>query len=149
VNNLKTIIAIWHSGEKGKTETVRDIAQNLMRFYPTFKSIYPNPAKVHPKYDFRLVIKINGKIIGIESQGDPKTNLEKRLEELVNKYNCDIIYCTTRTRGETVKAVENVAVTFGYDQIWTSTYQTTGNHSLVNDLKAKHIIDLTQKLGLI
>lgn len=146
---MKTILAIWNSGEKGKTGTVREIAQNLMRIYPTFKSIYPNPATVHPKYDFRLIIEINGKIIGLESQGDPNTNLENRLDELVNKYNCDIIYCTTRTRGKTVKAVENIASTYGYDKIWTSTYQTSYNHSLVNDLKAKHIIDLSQKLGLI
>lgn len=146
---MKTILAIWHSGEKGKTETVRELAHNFMSIYPSFKAIYPIPATVHPKYDFRLVIEIKGKIIGFESQGDPKTNLERRLEELVTKFNCDIIYCTTRTRGETVKAVENVAKGFGYDQIWTSTYQTTANHKLVNDLKAKHIIDLTQKLGLI
>jgi ABC-type Zn uptake system ZnuABC Zn-binding protein ZnuA len=146
---MKTILAIWHSGEKGKTETVREIANNLMRIYPSFKSIYPNPVVVPSKYDFRLVIEINGKIIGLESQGDPKTNLKKRIEELITNYNCDIIFCTTRTRGETVRAVESVANNFGYDQIWTSTYQTTTNHSLVNDLKAKHIIDLTQKLGLI
>ncbi|SOU86788.1 hypothetical protein [Tenacibaculum dicentrarchi] len=146
---MKTILAIWNSGGKGKTGTVREIAQNLMRIYPSFKPIYPNPAIVHPKYDFRLIIEINGKIIGLESQGDPNTNLEVRLDELVNKYNCDIIYCTTRTRGKTVKAVENIANTYSYDKIWTSTYQTNNNHSLVNDLKAKHIIELTQKLGLI
>lgn len=146
---MKTILAIWNSGGKGKTATVREIAQNLMRIYPNFKSIYPNPATVHPKYDFRLIIEINGKIIGLESQGDPNTNLEKRLDELVNKFNCDIIYCTTRTRGKTVKAVENIANTYGYYKIWTSTYQTINNHTLANDLKAKHIIDLTQKLGLI
>jgi len=146
---MKTIVAIWHSAAMGKTDTVREIAQNLMRIYPHYKAIFPNPTIVPSKYDFRLVIEIKGKIIGFESQGDPKTNLQKRLEELVTKYNCDIIYCTTRTRGETVRAVERVANIFGYDQIWTSTYQTTTNHSLVNNLKAMHIIDLTQKLGLL
>ena len=146
---MKTILAIWNSGGKGKTGTVREIAQNLMRIHPTFRPIYPKPATVHPKYDFRLIIEINGKIIGLESQGDPNTNLQDRLEELVNEYNCDIIYCTTRTRGETVKAVHNVASNYGYEKIWTSTYETTANHLLVNDLKAKHIIELTQKLGLI
>lgn len=146
---MKTILAISHSQGKGKTETVREIAQNLIRIYPNFKPIFPIPIKIPLKYDFRLIIEINGKIIGLESQGDPNTNLKKRLKDLVNKYNCDIIYCTTRTKGETVKAVKDVANNFGYDQIWTSTYQTTTNHSLVNDLKAKHIIDLTQQLGLI
>jgi len=120
-----------------------------MRIYPTFRAISPIPALVHPTHDFRLIIEIKGKIIGIESQGDPKTNLKGRLEELVTKYNCDLIFCTSRTRGETVWAVENVVNAFGYDPIWTSTYQTTGSHSLVNDLKAKHIIDLVQNLSLI
>lgn len=146
---MKTILAIWHTKDKGKTETIREIAHNLMRIYPSFRAISPIPASVHPTWDFRLVIEIKGKIIGLESQGDPKTNLRNRLEELVTKYNCDLIFCTTRTRGETVWAVENVANSFEYDQIWTSTYQTTRSHTLVNDLKAKHIIDLVQNLGLI
>ena len=146
---MKTILAIWHTAGKGKTETIRELAQNLMRIYPNYKAIFPNPVKVHPTDDFRLIIEINGKIIGLESQGDPKTNLKKRLEELATNYSCDLIFCTTRTRGETVYAVENTATTFGYDQIWTSTYQTSGNHSLVNDLKAKHIINLVQNLNLI
>ena len=120
-----------------------------MRIHPSFKAISPNPATVPPKYDFRLVIEINGKIIGLESLGDPKSNLEMRLQELITKYKCDIIYCTTRTRGETVRAVNTVSNNNGYNQIRTSTYQGTSNHSLLNDLKAQHIIDLTQKLGLI
>lgn len=148
---MKTIIAVWHSGQKGKTETIREIAQNLMAIYPNFKPIKPanHPINLHPKKDFSLVIEINGKIIGIESQGDPKTGLKKRLKRLVEKYKCDIVYCATRTRGETVKNVESIAKDSDYKLIWTSTYQTTSNHPLVNDLKAKHIIDLTQKLGLI
>lgn len=147
--DLKTIIAIWHVAEKGKTETVRAIANNLMEMYPNYNAIFPNPAFVPDENDFRLVIEINGKIIGIESEGDPNSNLETRLIELATKYKCDIIYCTTRTKGETVRAVERTADSHDFDQIWTSTYQTTAQHQIVNDLKAKHIIDLTQNLNLL
>lgn len=145
---MKTIIAIWHTAEKGKTETVREIAKILIQTFPDINSIDPIPIHVPPKGDFRLVIEINGVKIGLESQGDPNTNLMGRLRELVVDFECDLIFCTTRTRGETVNAVENISVEFGFDVIWTSTYQLQRNHTLLNNLKAKHLIDLAQNMGL-
>lgn len=146
---MRTIIAIWHSKDKGKTETIRRIANNLMELFPELIPVFAEPAEVPLEGDFRLVIEINGIIIGLESQGDPKTGLRGRLEELVQSYNCDIIFCTTRTRGETVRAVDNIANNFGYNAIWTSTYQTANNHQQMNDLKARHLINLIQELGLL
>ena len=147
----KTILAVWNAGGKGKTESLRQFANILVNKYPNFKPIFPIPANISSKNDFRLVVEIGGIIIGIESQGDPNTNLKNRLIDLVTTFNCDIILCTCRTRGETVAAVHNICNTYGFQKIWTSTYQIedSAQHTLVNQLKGEHILDLLQKLNLI
>lgn len=146
---MGTIIAIWHAENKGKTATIREIANTLLEMFPDLILVSANPETVPITGDFRLVVEINGTIIGLESQGDPSTNLVGRLVELVEDFNCDIIYCTTRTRGETVIAVDTVASEFDYNVIWTSTYQTASNHQQMNNLKARHLINLIQELGLL
>ena len=151
INIMKTILAIWNSGGKGKSSTLRDFANLLIKTYTSHVPIFPIPVLIHATDDFTLVVEISGIIVGIETKGDPKTNLKQRLLVLTDKFNCDIILCTTRTRGETVKAVDDVANTRGYQTIWTSTYQIgyTSLHDLANKSKAEHIMDLLHKLGLL
>ena len=150
-HDMNTIIAVWNSGSKGKSATLRELANLIMTNYPNYKSISPRVAAPIASGDFRLVVEINGVIVGIESKGDPNTNLEERLFELVDKYNCSLIFCSTRTKGETVWAVQNIANTKGFQKIWTSTYQIEdeNTHEQINKLKAKHILELTQDLNLL
>jgi hypothetical protein len=147
----RTIIAIWHAADMGKTETLRAFANLLLNTFPQFDPIRPVPAFVPPSGDFLLVVRINGVVVGITSQGDPGTDLENRLINLADNRECDIILCSTRTRGETVTAVDRVANTRDYQTIWTSTYQIEGedNQRIVNNLKAAHLLDLIQTLGLL
>lgn len=148
---MKTILAIWHSGDKGKTETLREFANLLLATYPLCIPIFPIPLVLSPNGDIRLVVKINGRIIGVESWGDPTTKLKERLIDLADSYHCEIILCSTRTKGDTVKAVENLHNTRGFEMIWTSTYQIDNktHHAFVNRLKAKHLLDLLIGLSLI
>lgn len=148
---MKTVLSIWHTGDKGKTETLREFASLLLSTYPSFKPVFPAVAIVPSSGDFRLVVQINGKRIGVESQGDPNTKLQYRLMDLADNYNCEVILCSTRTRGDTVVAVDNLQHTRGFDTIWTSTYQMDGGlqQSIANNLKAKHILELLQTLGRI
>lgn len=146
---MKTILAIWHTSNKGKTETLREFTNLLLLSFPTYRHIFPNPAAIPARGDFRLVVEINGKIIGIESKGDPRTGLHNRLLDLADNFKCDIILCTSRTKGETVEAVDNLFLNRGFQTIWTSTYQMATNHQLVNQAKARHILDLLLSLRLI
>lgn len=148
---MKTILSVWNTGDKGKTETLREFANLLMLTYPLFRPIFPAIATVPPSGDFRLVVEINGKIVGIESQGDPNTNLQNRLIDLADNYKSEVILCTSRTRGDTVTAVDNLANTRNFQTIWTSTYQIENRtqHNLVNQLKANNILNLLQSLGLL
>lgn len=85
----------------------------------------------------------------MESRGDPHTDLNGRLLELADTFSADVIFCSTRTRGDTVAAVENLRLARGFDTIWTSTYQTGGNHGLVNRMKAQHIVELVRSLSIL
>lgn len=148
---MKTVIAISHSGNKGKTETVREFANLLLLNYPSARIIFPISFSVPQNGDFRLILEINGKTIGIESQGDPNTNLDGRLTDLAVNFNCDIIICATRTKGETVHAVFNLVNMRNFQSIWTSTYALANPafFQIVNQLKAKHILELIQSLSLL
>jgi hypothetical protein len=143
---MKTILAVWNKAGKGKTESIREFAKLLLITFPSYT---PNPISIKATGDFLIIVEINGKKIGILSQGDPGTGLGKKLLELVAK-NCDIIICSTRTSGETVKAVETAAGK-SYNVIWTSTYEINGEtkRTFVNKLKGKHILDLLQSLEII
>lgn len=135
----------------GKTATIRAFANLLTTTFFDFESILPDPVLIPNDRDFILIVRINGVVIGITSQGDPGTGLENRLINLADNHRCDIILCSTRTRGETVTAVDRVANTRNYQTIWTSTYQIAGeaNQLIANDLKARHLLDLIQTLGLL
>lgn len=146
---MKTILAVWNTSSKGKSATLKEFALILISKFPSHKIIFMFPSIIKPYGDFRLVIEINGKTIAIESQGDPNTQLENRLSEICKTYSPDIILCSCRTRGQTVNAVDKIASTFSYQQIWTSTYQMDSNHSLANQLKAKHLLELLQTIKLI
>ena len=146
---MSTIISIWNSGGKGKSSTILNLANLLMSSYTIHKIIYCSKNASTLTIDFRLILEISGKVIALESMGDPKTNLEKRLDDIIVEYKPDLIICSTRTRGETVHAVHNTANKYGFDTIWTSTYQITHSHSVVNNLKSDHLFDLIVKLGLI
>ncbi len=146
----KTILAVWHEAGRGKTQTLREFANLLLLTYPHYNPIFPVPASVPVRGDFRLVVEINNKIIGIESQGDPNTKLQDRLIYLADVYYCEVILCTTRTSGQTVAAVEYLCRNRKFADVWTSTYEITrANQPFANNIKAKHILELLQGLGVI
>jgi hypothetical protein len=148
-----TILAIWNTGQTGKTESVRNFANELITAYPHYRPISANPLIIPTAGDFRAVVGINKNIIGIESQGDPKTGLYNRLNDLIclPQFKCNLIICTCRTKGETPNAISALAATHGYDIIWTSTYhiQAPSLRPFVNNQKGKHILNLLQSLSLI
>lgn len=153
MKNKKIIFAISYSGSTGKSSTLRAAAQYLLQLYPNHIAIVPTPAAIPATGDFRLIVNINNKIIAIESQGDPNTNLGGRLKELAVKYKADVILCTARTRGATVDDINKIAHNHGYEKIWTTTYFIPGNYpterTIANDQKGQQMIALLQALGVI
>lgn len=146
---MNTIFTIWNTSNKGKSSTILELANLLLRTFPEHKIIHTSKDVFKLSVDFRLIIEINGKIVALESQGDPGTELEKRLNNIITLYKPYLIITSSRTRGETIWAINNVAYLHKYDKIRTSTYETTHSFNQVNVLKAEHLLDLIQKLRLI
>jgi hypothetical protein len=108
---MKRAIALKGRANSGKTYTISKVYELLKAKYPAFKE---EDFKI--TVDIRVILIINGFRIGIESQGDPDSRLEKSLNLFIKK-ECDVIVCATRTRGQTVEAVEKLSK-FGYDFKW-------------------------------
>lgn len=150
MRNMKTILAVWHVANKGKTDSLRAAARYLLVAYPGHIGVHPTPFLIPASGDFRFVVNINGKIVAIETRGDPHTELLERLETLEKTYNPDVILCSTRTKGDTVDAVNSMVSKYKYEAVWASTYQVESRfHSTANALNGQHLINLLQRLGII
>jgi len=92
----KIAIAFQGRPDSGKTETLKNLIANLIS-QKGAKLI----CEISRGSDKGVIIELNKVLIGIETQGDPNSNLEIRLDRLVGK-KCNIIICATRTYGGTV-----------------------------------------------
>lgn len=147
---MKIIIALWHTGNKGKTKTLIELG-NLLLIESTI--LYCNNPidenkKLSKNEDFTLVVELSEKRICITSKGDPNSELKKRLQDMINDYNVDYLFCATRTKGETVSDIYNVSALNDYEILWTSTYHSDNEKDtdFFNELKAKHLLDMLKEL---
>jgi|GEM_PF-926944 len=155
---MKTVIVLKNEASNGKTSTLRELQKLVKEKFPEL--VEPLNDKVHEKGDFRYVFKLSGKFIAIESCGDPGSNIKKNLVDLETKFTCNLIFCATRTKGQTVKDVKEFAEEKHFEIVWSSTYaidfyknspnkSETGKHyDSLNQLKARHLFDLMQELLL-
>ena len=134
---MKTIIAVYGAAQKGKTETLKIVA-SILRNCPTFELIKEEQVN---GIGIRLVCKVNGKKIAVETLGDHEDD------------NCNIIFCASRTRGDTVNSINEIVEQWGYSLIWTSTYEIVEGkekqRTIVNKLKAHQLSDLLKALDLL
>jgi hypothetical protein len=143
---MKYIIALYQSGNKGKTQTLWHFAQKLIS--DKTNNIKFSTITENPKHDFTLIIEVQGEIVLIESQGDPTTNVYGRIRKYYLEFKLSIIFCATRTSGQTVKDVDRFAVENEFETIWTSTYQIgdKNKHDNFNILKANQLYDVLSQL---
>lgn len=130
----KKVIVLWGKADTGKSGTI-------LKIYKLLKSKYKDAtseSKIVGE-DVRVILTINGIKVGIESQGDPGGRLLKSLKSFV-KVNCRVIICATRTRGQTVDAVNNLKQ-HGYEIIWhqqdvkqNTTEQDSNNLKMANTI---------------
>ena len=140
-NNMKQIFGLYGRSNVGKSETIKSVYAKLTEkftnfiFHENFEPIIPDDR------DICVIIIVNGKIIGIESQGDPNSRLFSSLPIFV-EFNCDIILCATRTRGATVKEVEKMELTHEINWIKKNPSENNTNHKSDNDKIATDISNL-------
>jgi hypothetical protein len=106
---LKKVIALKGTPNTGNPQTIRTVHELLLGKFPD--------ARVERERGTRgqlcVVLSIDGVRIGIDSHGAP--NRIKESLDLFVSLGCEIIICATRTRGETVTALKNLAA---YEVLW-------------------------------
>lgn len=136
----KKVIALRGVAKIGKSRTIK-------RVYDLLKSKYKSATREYEKIsatDVRVVLTINGAKIGIESQGDPGGRLEESLSLFV-KVACTVIICATRTRGQTVDAVDKLQPS--YEVVWLqqNVKSIASEQEASNDAMAKRILGDVEK----
>lgn len=137
----KTIICLYAPANCGKTKTIRSL----------FRKLGGGKNVLNGTHDFVADVNFGNKRIGFASQGDPGSNHRACIEQHA-KNKCDIIVTASRTKGDTVGVVYDIANIYDYTVVWISpfyfndaNYGTEGlfQHLADNnaDSIAKYIID--------
>jgi hypothetical protein len=136
----KKIFALCGRADVGKSSTILKAYERLTSKYKNAKKEY----EILGAVDIRSVLTINGIKIGIEGQGDPG-RLEESLSLFV-KVRCQLIICATRTRGQSVDAV-NALAEHRYEVIWfEQVISELSGQEASNLAMAKQLIKETEKI---
>lgn len=129
------VIALQGPSSSGKTSTLIQVFQNLKASYPTAKIEALHSGTV----DIKIIMRgVNGKIVGIESQGDPNSRLQQSLKDFIFA-RCDIIFCACRTRGMTAGWVNALSPRH---QVEFVKKNPARNHAAANAATAASLIKL-------
>ena len=135
---VKLIVCVRSTANTGKSSTIQEL---LLLLHPKSAkapkwnkpSTQPNLANL-PK-TINVEVWVKGSHVGLDSQGDVPKTLKSRLD-LLAQNNCDIIFCTCRTKQGSPKVVKSIAKKYGYNLIWTSPYVVGAGGSTQTTIKA-------------
>lgn len=130
----KTIFVLQGKSSVGKTTTIKKI-YNLLINELSAERVNAN-SEVLNKNDIRVILKIDNVYIGIGSEGDPGSELDKNLEIFV-KNQCQIIICACRTRGRTVDWINKYSNEFKIEWIRKN---PSNNQDESNEKYAKEVV---------
>lgn len=136
---MKTLICLRGAGNRGKSTTLKAVIELV-------REAYPNATVEEARFtvDVTIVIIIGRIKVGIETQGDPNSRLERSLKKFVD-IGCKVIVCASRSYGRTVEIVtENT--TSGYKIKWVekASVDESAKQSKANKVVAKEIFALIQ-----
>lgn len=152
------IICVWNNADTGKSSSVFDVYNQLLKKGAVVDSTitniagYTNPYTIQTakQNEVLTVLNYKGLRIGIESQGDPNGRQFNTLPEL-RKCNCNIIICASRTGGATCSLVVSTAGR-KYDLIWFSNFyfdnkpKNMPRHNSLNSFNARSVVSLIDEL---
>lgn len=107
----KTIICLYATADCGKTKTIRYL----------FKRLGGDKKVLARTHDFVGDLNFGNKKIGFVSKGDPGSPQWENIEPLAQN-NCDIIVTASRTKGDTVYNICDIANKYGYTVVWISPF---------------------------
>lgn len=131
--NKKIAIALYGKANQGKTST----SVELFR-------LISNQSRLN---DIAESVLFRNNTIGFVTSSDPyQENLKEFQLQLQNRVseNCDIIVCTSRTKGESVRIIEETLS--DYDIIWLSTLASpTLPFEFFNNQQANFLLNLINR----
>jgi len=151
-----TIIGVYGRQKEGKSTTIKNVCQAILERFPNPILLTHDDLPINYANDILVSITIGNVKIGIESQGDPGSRM-LTLDTLryladenfqIEGYesglgNCNIIVCASRTSGDTVIRIDQIASAYNYRTLWKSSYYTPDiDHATVNQIAADEIVNL-------
>lgn len=131
---MKKIIALYRTGDKGKTETLNYVIEILQAI--TTGSLTP----LVPNYtDRKATFVFNGLTVSICTAGDNAAEI-KQNEAYFNNQKCDIAITASRSRGESVDAINAMANSNGVGIQWVRKLVRPHNAYHLNVSDAHQII---------
>lgn len=126
---MRTMILVWGSAERGKSQSIKRLASTL----PFSSIIHPWNGDDYDSYVIGTIKDKNGidRIVGLENQGDPKSNQKEWIEACVNA-NCEVIVAASRSYGQTVRNARDIVCDNGYEIIEVTTLFHDGGPTLDN-----------------
>lgn len=137
----KLVIANRGAGWVGKSAAILSLINLLEE--KGYRLIY----KVPQGADCKAAFMVEGVRVGVESQGDPKSEMEASMEEFVSE-GCEIIVTACRTKSKTFeKVTEYLGKENGYGILWFAhyVYKTPGAEKaqdFLNRLYAEHVLEI-------
>lgn len=132
----KLVIANLGVGEQGKSSSVKAVFALLSEKYPS--NVLINNG------DIKATVQIGEVLVGIESQGDPKSRQGKSLRDFLDM-GCDIIVCASRTSGETCENIKELKK-HGYQVVWTQNDRSDDEtmHDYLNWKYAERVVEMIE-----
>ncbi|MDO6431525.1 hypothetical protein Q4E93_13050 [Flavitalea sp. BT771] len=145
----RRLFALWGLAGTGKTTTLKLIAREILHQFPAASAnISLDPI---PNGDIDKIIIVIGSIkIGITTKGDPNSDLDKRLQFLIDE-DCIIVLCATRTSGATVGIVEAFERANNFRATWVTNYQSgfDDERAFLNQRSAHDLVQLIRTMSRI
>lgn len=115
---MKKLIAVWGVANAGKSASIKMAYEMIKATYPL--ADIDMLSSWEESVDISRIITIGNAKIGLESQGDPGTEMRllKRSLPRFAQVGCQLIICPTRTRGATVDGVKTFARRHDYKVSW-------------------------------
>ena len=130
---MKKVFALKGSRNVGKSQTIRTVEELLRAKYPDARVEHEQRTRV----ELGVVLSINGAKVGVESS-------TKASFDLFVSLGCDVIICPSRTKGQTVNAVNALP---GYEVVWLEqrSQSVPFEQVLSNLAMARRIVEETEK----
>lgn len=137
------VIANQGAGYIGKSSSVRAVYQLLKdKGHKLFVEEWQGE-------DIKAIFEVDGLKVGVESQGDPSSQMGETMEKYV-EVGCDIIVTACRTKSDTYhKVTDYLGEENGYDVLWAAHYVYQApfideSRALLNDCYAQQVYQLIQ-----